>query len=187
MIADDTKLSFQFIREAVDGMIRCGIFDKQIYDEHHVLTSTGIQRRWSIAKSRSTKVDNSLYWLLEDDDISINAGKNNKDVYINEENVHTNTTIKSNQIKSHDLNRIDLLSSRGERAVALYLKNFGPAGQGALEEMIGFYGDDIVFQAVDKSIGKAKSVPIKYVNNVCMQLCNGEKEYKLNWQTRNGE
>ncbi len=187
MIADDTKLPFQFIREAVAGMVRCGLFDKQIYDDHRVLTSTGIQRRWSIAKSRSTKVDTSLYWLLEDDDTSINVYKNNKDVYTNEEKEDTNTTIKSNQITSHDLNRIDLLSSSKGDALSLYVKNFGAAGKGTLARMIDFYGEDIVFQAVDKSIGKAKSVPIKYVNNVCIQICNGEKAFDLKWQTRNGE
>jgi hypothetical protein len=187
MIADDTKLPFQFIREAVAGMVRCGIFDRKLFDDHRVLTSTGIQRRWAIAKSRSTKVDTSQYWLLYDDDESIDVNKNNKDAYINEEKEDINTTIKSNHIISHDLKRKDLSGSRGERAAALYLKNFGPAGPGALEEMIDFYGDDIVFQAVDRSIGKARTAPIVYVNRVCTQICNGEKEYKLNWQARNGE
>ncbi len=180
MIADDTKLTYQFIKEVVTGMVRCGLFDKAIFDKYEVLTSVGIQRRWLHAKARSKKMDTSQYWLLNE-----SVCKNSINAYINEEIEDNNQHIISNHITSQDLNRIDIISSRSERAVTLYVDNFGMTGKGILEEMIAFYGEDLVFEAVNKSIGKAKTVPIKYVNEVCMQLSNHKKEYKLKWSTRN--
>lgn len=180
MIADDTKFTYQFIKEVVAGMVCCGLFDKAVYDKYEVLTSAGIQRRWLHAKARAKGADASQYWLLD-----TAVCKNSNDAYINEGNACSNQQIISNQIISHGLNRIDSVSSRRERAVSLYVDNFGVTGKGNLEEMIDFYGEDLVFEAVNKSIGKAKSVPIKYVNEVCMQLCGYKKEYKLNWSTRN--
>lgn len=179
-LADDTKLTYQFIKEVVTGMVRCGLFDKAIFENDQVLTSAGIQRRWFHAKARSKKVDTSQFWLLDN-----NVCKNDINAYINEEIEYNNQHIISNHIISHDLNRIDIISSRSERAVSLYVDNFGVTGKGILEEMIEFYGPDLVFEAVNKSIGKAKTVPIKYVNEVCMQLCNYKKEYKLKWSTKN--
>ena len=179
MIADDTKFTYQFIKEVVTGMARCGLFDKDLFDTDEVLTSAGIQRRWLHAKERARKLETSKYWLLD-----IIVYKNKESVYIHEENEDKNS---ANQIKSNDMNRIDLLSSRRERAATLFKKHFGDQGIGYLEEMIEFYGTDIVFEAVNKSIGKAHSVPIKYINQICAQSCNYAKEYKLDWKTRNGE
>lgn len=56
----------RFIGECVNA----GLFDRRLWEEHQVLTSRGIQRRYYIVASRRTGAipDSQRRWLLPDDD-----------------------------------------------------------------------------------------------------------------------
>lgn len=70
------------VSEIISAAVRRGIFDKDLYQKHRILTSEGIQRRYFEATKRREKVEVNRRYLLG------NAYKNYKNVYISEKNVN---------------------------------------------------------------------------------------------------
>ena len=57
---------------------KVGLFDKGLYDKHNIITSRGIQKRWSnfMIKLRRKSDINSEFNLLNDEDTGVNDDKN---------------------------------------------------------------------------------------------------------------
>ena len=72
------------VSEIVRAAIRRGIFDKEMYDRYHILTSAGIQKRYFTAVKRRKFVNVKKEYLL------VSVAKILKNVDINEENVCKN-------------------------------------------------------------------------------------------------
>ncbi len=54
------------VKEVADYCFKVGLFDKDIFDRHGILTSRGIQRSyWAVLKARRVKLVIKDYWLLE--------------------------------------------------------------------------------------------------------------------------
>lgn len=79
----------------------------------------------------------------------------------------------------NDMIRYDLLSSEAKRTISLYSENFGQTNIGHIQNMISFYGEKLMFDAVNKTIGKKVSDPVKYINQICAQKCRYKKDYFL--------
>ncbi len=73
-----------FINEVVSAAIRRNIFSKELFDRYHILTSSGIQKRYLNAVSRREKVELKKEYLL------LSVGKNRQNVIINGINVDRN-------------------------------------------------------------------------------------------------
>lgn len=58
--------SAEFVKNVVDMCLKCDLFDKQVFDAYGVLTSRGIQRRYSGAVERRVPDEEpKKFWLLE--------------------------------------------------------------------------------------------------------------------------
>ena len=69
------NVDINVINEIINDCLKWGIFDKSMYEEHKVLTSRGIQKRYLKAADRRQSVQiSSNYMLLEDKEV--NAYKN---------------------------------------------------------------------------------------------------------------
>lgn len=84
-----------------------------------------------------------------------------------------------NKNDKNDMIRYDLLSSEAKRTISLYSENFGQTNIGHIQNMIPFYGEKLMFDAVNKTIGKKVSDPVKYINQICAQKCRYKKDYFL--------
>lgn len=65
------------INNVVSASIRRGIFSKQLFDEYHILTSSGIQKRYLNAVSKRERIEMKKEYLL------ISIPQNSKNVVIN--------------------------------------------------------------------------------------------------------
>ena len=75
-------LGYNVVSEILSASIKRGIFDKDIFDKYHVLTSKGIQERYFEAVSRRKNIEVKKEYLL------INVTQNFKNVDILSENVN---------------------------------------------------------------------------------------------------
>lgn len=73
-----------FINEVVAAAIRRNIFSKELFDRYHILTSTGIQKRYLNAVSRRERVELKKEYLL------LNVGKDKENIIMNSINVDRN-------------------------------------------------------------------------------------------------
>ena len=66
------NVDINVINEIINDCLKWGIFDKSMYEEHKVLTSRGIQRRYLKAADRRQSVQiSSNYMLLEDKEVNV--------------------------------------------------------------------------------------------------------------------
>jgi uncharacterized protein DUF4373 len=70
---DDCKCELSFVDEVVAGCIRRGLFNKAVFDMYGVLTSDRIQGNYFEGKKRSKEVFFIEEFLVENDDVDINA------------------------------------------------------------------------------------------------------------------
>ena len=86
--------------EIVDEAVKLGFFDKEMYKNHGILTSKGIQRRYFEVAKRRIKVDaEKEYLLLSAPDLPENVYINGKNVNRNPKNVDRNSTRNGMEVK----------------------------------------------------------------------------------------
>ena len=74
LFAKRIGLGGSVVSEIVEASIKRGIFDKDLFDKYHVLTSEGIQKRYFEAVSRRKKVEvEKAYLLLRNTQVFKNA------------------------------------------------------------------------------------------------------------------
>lgn len=75
------------VSEIVSAAVRRGIFDRELFDRYHILTSVGIQKRYFEAVSRRKKVEvEKAYLLLKCAQISENVCISGENVNISSKN-----------------------------------------------------------------------------------------------------
>lgn len=95
------------IEEIVSACIRRNIFSRELFEKYHVLTSSGIQKRYLNAVARRGKVELKKEYLL------LSVGKNQNNVVINsinvsknEVNADRNTQSREEKSKEENINNI---------------------------------------------------------------------------------
>lgn len=100
LFASETIQNFDAVKTIINEAINRGIFNKNLYDKYHVLTSERIQETYFEAISRRKNVEvEGEYLLLADDRIPVNVSINGVNVNINKENAYTSTQSKVNKSK----------------------------------------------------------------------------------------
>ena len=89
------------VSEIVSAAIRRGIFNKELFEKYHILTSEGIQKRYFEAVSRRKKVEVKKQYLL------VNCAELLKNADISEENAdiygkNDNISVQSKEEKSKE-------------------------------------------------------------------------------------
>lgn len=65
MFADKYTVSLEFLKSVVDTCLEEGIFDRKMFDEHKILTSLDIQKKWLKIVTLSKRNDRSINPLFE--------------------------------------------------------------------------------------------------------------------------
>ena len=65
LIADDLKLDEEYAKNVIEKMVEVDFFNKNLYENHKILTSIGIQKRYILASGRRVRSKiNSVYDLI---------------------------------------------------------------------------------------------------------------------------
>ncbi len=74
-IANQVKLSEGLVSDVVSKLVKYHFFNEDIFNQHQVLTSAGIQKRWKEATRKRVDSDKKEFWLLDEKRVS--GGRNN--------------------------------------------------------------------------------------------------------------
>ena len=87
LFSREIGLGCNVVSEIVSAAIKRGIFDKEMFEKYHILTSVGIQKRYldAVSRRKNVKVENQ-YLLLKCADFPKNVCISSKNAYISEEN-----------------------------------------------------------------------------------------------------
>lgn len=87
LFSREIGLGCNVVSEIVSAAIKRGIFDKEMFEEYHILTSVGIQKRYldAVSRRKNVKVENQ-YLLLKCANFPKNVCISSKNAYISEEN-----------------------------------------------------------------------------------------------------
>lgn len=75
LFAKRNNVGGNVVSETISSCIKRGIFDKALYDKHHILTSRGIQARYIEAKRADASIIKNEYLLLSVQKNGVNATK----------------------------------------------------------------------------------------------------------------
>lgn len=102
LFARKIGLGGSVVSEIVEAAIRRGMFDKEIFDKYHILTSRGIQRRYfeAVSRRKLLKVDKNIL-LVDVAQISKSADILDVSVNISEKNVDRTrqSKVKESKVK----------------------------------------------------------------------------------------
>lgn len=106
------------VSEIVSAAIRRGIFDSDLYEKYHILTSTGIQKRYFSAVSRRKQINVKGEYLLVKVEqfsenvniLSENVNKNNENVCNFEQSKEEKSKVKNSIVKKRKVKNTDQLT-----------------------------------------------------------------------------
>lgn len=113
LFAHKLGLGGSVVSEIIEASIRRGMFDREIYDKYHILTSSGIQKRYfeAVKRRNSLEVDNSIL-LVEPTQFCPNVDIKLKNVNISSENANISeqskveeSKVKKSRVKESKVNR----------------------------------------------------------------------------------
>lgn len=94
------------VQRIIEAAIRRGIFSREIFEKHNVLTSNGIQKRFVYGSSRKQKVElKEDFLLLENDDLRKNVYIIAKNVNKNQKNVDISKQTKRDETRRDETKR----------------------------------------------------------------------------------
>lgn len=154
------------VSEIVSASIKRGIFDKELYDKYHILTSKGIQKRYFEAVSRRKEVEvKKEYLLVKVDQIYKNVRISSKNVYISSENVNISeqSKVKESKVKKsrgkENIAEREELPLLPEKIVKLYQNNIAPLTPITLQGLGDWLNDvseDVVIYAIEEAVKNNK-------------------------------
>lgn len=156
------KLGFEpgdnAVSEIVRASIRRGIFDSKLYEKYHILTSSGIQKRYLEAVNRRKKVDiENQYLLIDVSELPENVYINGINVNINSKNDSNNTQTKEKEIKVNESKVNQTKENKSIPATAIpliYLRKIGTVTQDIRQSIYDWcdkVGSDVVIHAIEEA------------------------------------
>jgi hypothetical protein len=192
IIADEFNFEENFVEKVILKMLEVDFFNKQMFEQHKILTSEGIQKRYLKASERRVSVNIlPTYYLINDDSegFMYTETPNEQDKCIQKsrssvvsDNRSTQSKVKNskekeskeqeskNKINKNKINK-NITSSSGQsditKLIEIYQENFGVASsivQLELEEMLELYGKEMIIESFKRSVGKDK--PFSYMRGI---------------------
>ncbi|WP_272032943.1 Lin1244/Lin1753 domain-containing protein [Oceanobacillus kimchii] len=160
LFADEIKADYSLVENVVNECLSRGVFDNQMFDEHNILTSKGIQKRYKEIVRRRKDVEVTTDYLLIDgnfgvnDDIKTTQRKRN-DVK------STQSKVKESKVKESK----QKVEYKGQKtadndAIVFYQNNIGTLPPAITEQLLDFindFGDEMVIAALNKSLDQGKA------------------------------
>ena len=164
------------VNEIINDCLRWGLFDKKTFDEHQVLTSKGVQKRYleATARRNNTTIINE-YTLLSSQEINDYINGHRKIVIVNKngdtvevlENSNTQSKVKESKVKESKVKESKVKSTTTTRkeknpendAIVFYQNNLGIVRPAITEELLVFikdFGDELVIEALKRAINRNK-------------------------------
>lgn len=95
------------VSEIVDASIRRGMFDKEIYDKYHVLTSRGIQKRYfeAVSRRKSLEVDCNIL-LVDCAQIcpNVNISSKNVNIFSKNADIQKQSRVEESRVEESRVN-----------------------------------------------------------------------------------
>lgn len=103
-IANQAKLSEGLVSDVVLKLIKYHFFNEEIFNQHQVLTSAGIQKRWKEATRKRVYLEKKEFWLLDKpefpaEETHVSGGRKAEETPLNRPET---TQKKRNKIKSKE-------------------------------------------------------------------------------------
>lgn len=186
------------VSEIVSASVKRGIFDNELYDKYHILTSKGIQKRYFEAVSRRKKVDVKKEYLLIKLDqnyknvniLSENVNISGENVNISEQRKEEKRKVKESKVEERKEER-QLFPLLTERVVQHYQDNIAPITSTimtSLDDWLNDVSEDVVIYAIDEAC-KHNKRNYKYIEAIIRnhfnagrttlaQILDGQKSFK---------
>lgn len=84
------NVDINVVKEVVNDCIKYGVFDNNLFEQHHILTSKGIQKRYFEASTRRKNLEIEDKFLLISADKLVNVNKNSINANKNSESTRDN-------------------------------------------------------------------------------------------------
>lgn len=164
-------LGYNVVSEILSASIKRGIFDKDIFDKYHVLTSKGIQERYFEAVSRRKNIEVKKEYLL------INVTQNFKNVDILSENVNILSenadifTQKKRKEKKRNKRKAEESTETAaalQRIIDVYQNNIAPITPIVADDISDWLtkvDEDVITYAVNEAVSYNKR-NWKYINAI---------------------
>ena len=170
-----THLGANVVSEIVNAAIKRGLFDADMFEKYHILTSTGIQKWYfdSIGRRERVEVKNE-YLLIPAGNLPKNVNINGISACRNDENGYRNTHTTEQNIREEavveDARAQGLYDSDFARVVQAYQTEIGkePSGS-AREDLVSYYEDfgaDAMIVAIKETNKKQAYSPWGYLKSI---------------------
>ena len=172
IIHEVTNIEEDTIKEAVRYSFEIGLFDKAVFDAHHVLTSRSIQERYfSICSlTKRSKSDFLPYYLLSDDKKKINSEKtavSSEETRINSEETRINSEQTLFNDDNSDINseetavNSEFSTQRKEKKSKVKKLTSFAETRTREDSAGGWSGDDmVVYDDVDSEVSELKAAEL---------------------------
>lgn len=156
------------INVIINDCLKWGIFSKEIYDKHRILTSRGIQRRYLEATTRRKKVVLEGKYLLLDEETLTNY----KNVHIKLVNVDNNPDSDGENENINPQSKVKNIEEEEEtNPIKLYEKNFYPMTPIQMESIWQWVDDfkgnkEVVCLAIKETALKNPNSPFQYLERI---------------------
>ena len=105
------------VSEIIEASIRRGMFDKEIYDKYHVLTSRGIQKRYfeAVSRRKSLEVDYNIL-LVECAKIcpNVNISSRNVNIFSKNADIQRHSRVEESRVEESRVEKSRVKESKGE-------------------------------------------------------------------------
>lgn len=208
IIADEFNFEENFVEKVILKMVEVDFFNKEMFEQHKILTSAGIQKRYLKASERRVSVNIlSTYCLVNDSSEEFmyteTPVKQNKCIQKPRSSVvsvYKSTQSKVNKNINKNINKINTkqVTSSGsndsdvQELVEMYQENFGVCNSLVihdLEKSLGYLDKDAIIESFRLSVGKdnpyqyMKGIWAKWKENGIItfeQVKNDEEKHKQN-------
>ena len=180
-----------FVREVVAGCIRCGVFNRSVFERYGVLTSAGIQRRYvRMFNGRDYIRLAKEYFVLDvNDKKDITPGILEKCTFFSAETTENpdKSTENPDKNKENDPNKKRVketkLKERENAPARKDLVHFGSfenvmISRSEYEELVGKFGKALAEELIETFSQKLKSKGYKYDDHYATILLWAEKDGK---------
>lgn len=157
LFAHECGMSESAVSEIVSALIRRGIFDSQMFEKYHILTSEGVQKRYLQIVKRRLSVDFKKEYLLLDDasryqNVNISSGN----VCRTEENTYSFPQSKGKKSK---LNKRKEEEDAASAVVAAYESNIGSISRLVYDKLTAWLDsvdESLVLYAIEQAAVNGK-------------------------------
>ncbi|RWZ59869.1 DUF4373 domain-containing protein [Halobacillus fulvus] len=175
------NVNINLVREIVTDCIEEGLFDRNLFEEHRVLTSTGIQKRYLEAVKRRKEVRFMAdFFLIQDvnsvlgnsktavilvhgdgNEVNVNNNSKNADKSTQRKVKERESKGKESKVKqSKELHAQEKEPAAGDDALVFYQQNFGLLRPSMSEKILAWIedmGDELVIRAMEKALEQNKN------------------------------